>query len=221
MTIMTRPRETWPPRILTFLSAVLVVRVLAGILANYPSYAPPDFGSDFLRGREGHFWSWYRWAFYVHILSGPVSLILGLVLVNETARAWSPKWHRRLGWAQVGCVLLLVTPSGLAMARHAAAGPIAAAGLGTLAIATGACAAIGARAAMTRRFGDHRRWMWRCDLLLCSAIVLRLIGGLATVAEWYAPWVDPLATWACWLVPLAAFECRERWLARGSRPASV
>ncbi len=218
---MARPEKTWPSRLLRFVTALLAARVLVGILANYPSYAPPDFGSEFLHGREGYFGSWYRWAFYAHILSGPASLVLGFVLVSDAARAWSPRWHRRLGWGQVGCILLLVTPSGLAMAWYAAAGTIAAAGLGTLAVATGGSAALGARAARTRRFGDHRRWMWRGHLLLCSAIVLRLMGGLATVAEWYAPWVDPLTAWACWIVPLAAFEGRERWLARGSRSASV
>jgi hypothetical protein len=52
--------------------------------------------------------------------------------------------------------------------------------------------------------------MWRCYLLLCSAVVLRLIGGLATVTGVAAPWFDPLAIWLSWLVPLAAFELRER-----------
>ena len=55
--------------------------------------------------------------------------------------------------------------------------------------------------------------MWRCYLLLCSAVVLRLIGGLATVTGVTAPWVDPLATWMSWLVPLTAFELRE-WTRR-------
>jgi hypothetical protein len=96
------------------------------------------------------------------------------------------------------------------MAYHAAAGPIAAAGLAGLAVATGTCATLGARSAVAHRFADHRRWMWRCYLLLCSAVVLRLIGGLATVAGVTAPWVDPLTTWLCWLLPLTAFELRER-----------
>lgn len=218
---MPRRRPTAPGRILIILAGVLVLRVLASIVGNYRDYIPPDFTSDFLRGREGHFRGGYRWAFYVHIASGPVALALGLVLVSETARAWSPRWHRRLGWFQVACVLLLVTPSGLWMARHAAAGPIAAAGLATLAVATAASIALGTRAAMRRRFADHRRWMWRCYLLLASAIVLRLIGGLATVAEWNAPWLDPLATWACWLIPLTAFECRERWGGWESHSRSV
>jgi small-conductance mechanosensitive channel len=138
-----------------------------------------------------------------------------LILIGERYRARYPKWHRRLGRFQVACVLLLVTPSGLAMAYHAAAGPIAAVGLAALAVATATCVSLGARSAITRRFADHRRWMWRTYILLCSAIVLRLIGGLATVTGMTAPWVDPLATWMCWLLPLTAFELRE-WTRRRS-----
>jgi hypothetical protein len=85
--------------------------------------------------------------------------------------------------------------------------------LATLALATALCASLGTRSAVMRRFSDHRRWMWRCYLLLCSAVVLRLMGGLATVTGVFAPWVDPLATWLCWLVPLTAFELRE-WIRR-------
>jgi len=196
--------------ILALLAGILILKVTASVISGYHNYFPPDFASDFLRGRQGHFWGAYRWAFYAHILSGPVSLILGLILVGDVSRARFPRWHRHLGRLQAACVLLLVTPSGLWMAYYAAAGPIAAVGLAALAIATATCAALGVRSAVTRRFADHRRWMWRCYLLLCSAVVLRLIGGLATVTGMTAPWVDPLATWPYWLGPLAAFELRKR-----------
>ena len=201
---------TLPERILALLAGVLILKVTTSVVSNYHNYFPPNFASDFLRGRERHFFGVYQWAFYTHIVSGPVSLILGLILIGERSRARFPKWHRYLGRLQVACVLLLVTPSGLWMAYYAAAGPIAAVGLAALAIATAICVSLGARSAVTRRFADHRRWMWRCYLLLCSAVVLRLIGGLATVTGMTAPWVDPLATWMCWLVPLAAFELCER-----------
>jgi uncharacterized membrane protein len=200
-------------RILALLAGVLILKVTASVVSNYHNYFPPDFASDFLRGRESHFFGVYQWAFYTHILSGPVSLILGLILIGERFRTRFPKWHRNLGRLQVSCVVLLVTPSGLVMAYHAAAGPIAAVGLAVLAIATAICASLGARAAVAGRFADHRRWMWRCYLLLCSAVVLRLMGGLATVTGVTAPWVDPLATWMSWLMPLAAFEFRE-WIRR-------
>ncbi len=203
-------QRTIPERVLTLLAGVLILKVTASIVSNYQNYFPPNLGSDFLRGRDGYFFGFYQWAFYTHIVSGPVALVLGLMLVGERFRARFPRWHRYLGRVQVANVLLLVTPSGLWMAGRAAAGPIAGAGLATLAIATASCATLGARSAMRRRFADHRRWMWRCYLLLCSAVVLRLIGGLATVTGMTAPWVDPAATWVCWLVPLAAFEVCER-----------
>ena len=211
-----RPHSsTLPERILTLLAGVLILKVTTSVVSNYHNYFPPDFASDFLRGRERYFFGAYQWAFYTHITSGPVSLILGLILIGERSRARFPKWHRYLGRLQVVCVLLLVTPSGLWMAYYAAAGPIAAVGLAALAIATATCVSLGVRSAMTRRFADHRRWMWRCYLLLCSAVVLRLIGGLATVTGLAAPWLDPLATWMSWLVPLTAFELRE-WTRRKS-----
>jgi hypothetical protein len=48
--------------------------------------------------------------------------------------------------------------------------------------------------------------MWRTFILLCSAVVLRMIGGLATVAHFDAPWLYPLSTWASWLAPLLVLE---------------
>ena len=206
-----RPRHpASPKRLLAFLAGVVLLKVVVSVVSNYHNYMPPNFASDFLQGRQSYFFGTYRWAFYAHILSGPVSLILGLFLTGERSRARFPKWHRYLGRIQVLCVLLLVAPSGLWMARYAAAGPVAGVGLATLAIATATCASLGAMAAMRRRFADHRRWMWRCFLLLCSAVVLRLIGGFASVVGVSAPWFDPAANSASWLVPLAVFEIRER-----------
>jgi hypothetical protein len=198
----------WPPlpRVLSALVAILIVKVTLSVLVEYRHYFPPNFEADFLRGREGYFWGAYHWAFYAHIVSGPVSLIFGTVLLSDRFRNRLPTWHRRLGRVQVACVLLLVTPSGLYMAWHAATGAIAAAGLGTLAICTAACIGLGWRSAVTCRFADHRRWMWRAYLLLCSAVSIRIIGGLATVAQFDAPWLYPVSTWVSWLVPLAAYE---------------
>jgi hypothetical protein len=212
---MRTHHPTFPERVLTLLAGVLILKVTISIVSNYQIYFPPNFTTDFLHGREGHFLGGYPWAFYIHIMSGPLSLILGLILVSERVRTRFPKWHRNLGRLQVACVLLLVTPSGLWMAPYAAAGPIGAAGLAALAIATAICVSLGARSALTLRFADHRRWMWRCYLLLCSAVVLRLMGGLATVTGVTAPWFDPLATWMSWLMPLTVFEFRE-WTRRNT-----
>jgi Predicted membrane protein (DUF2306) len=189
-------------------TALLILKVTLSVVIGYRSYLPPDFDSDFLLGRESYFWGPYCWAFYTHLVAGPASLVIGTILVSERFRRAVPSWHRGLGRLQVACVLLLVAPSGLWMAWYAATGAVAGAGLGSLAIATAACIALGWRAAVRRTFDDHRRWMWRTYLLLCSAVVIRLVGGMATVFHFDALWLYPLSAWASWIVPLLIFECR-------------
>src|SRR3954469_1330248 len=104
---------------LRLLAGVLILKVTVDVVLKYRDYIPPDFSSDFLRGRESFFWGGYHWAFYLHIASGPVSLIVGLILLSDRFRQRFPKWHRLLGRLQVVDVLLLVAPSGLCMAYRA------------------------------------------------------------------------------------------------------
>lgn len=206
MTYHSTSRASVISRALKLLTVLLICKVTASVVLGYRDYFPPNFESDFLLGRKSYFWGAYGWAFYTHLASGPTSLLLGTLQVSDRFRQRVPLWHRRLGRMQIACVLLLVTPSGLWMAWYAATGAIAGAGLGALAIATCTCVALGWRAAVARRFSDHRRWMWRTYILLCSAVVIRMIGGLATVTHFHALWLYPLSTWASWLVPLLIFE---------------
>src|SRR5262245_32842211 len=193
-------------RVLVGVAVLLIIKVTLSVVIGYRQYLPPDFESDFLLGREAYFYGPYSWAFYSHLVSGPTSLILGTILVSDRFRAWAPKWHRRLGRLQIGNVLLLVVPSGLWMAWYAATGAVAAAGLGALAVTTAVCAGAGWRTAVARRFQEHRPWMWRTYILRCSAVVSRMIGGLATVLQVDAEWVYPLSCWVSWLGPLMIFE---------------
>jgi hypothetical protein len=193
-------------RTITILATALVLKVAVAVVLSYGSYFPPNFSAGFLLGRANYFWGAYSAAFYAHIVAGPVTLVLGLLLISDAFRRRFARWHRRLGRVQGSLVLLLVAPSGLWMATRAEAGAIAGLGFGTLAIATLFCTAMGWRTAIARRFAEHRRWMWRGYLLLCSAVVIRMIGGLATVIGFYATWLDPAAAWVSWLLPLAVFE---------------
>lgn len=196
--------------ILKLLACLVILKVIVGVVLSYRDYLPPNFESDFLRGRATYFFGSYQWAFYAHITAGPCSLVLGLTLLNERFRLRLPKWHRYLGRMQAACVLLLVAPSGLWMAFHAETGGIAGAGFATLAVATGTSISFGWLSAVRRRFAEHRRWMCRCFLLLCSAVVLRLMGGLATIAELEGDWAYQAAAWTSWILPLATFELFQR-----------
>ncbi len=193
-------------RLFTLLTCVLILKITISVLLTYHNYFPPNFEAVFLQGRKSYFYGAYSWAFYAHILSGPCALILGMIQLSERFRLRFTNWHRYLGRIQVVCVLLLVSPSGLWMARYAETGAVAGAGFATLAIATGLCVALGWRSAMQRRFSEHRLWMWRCYILLCSAVLIRVQGGLFTVMNIDAEWLYPQAAWTSWLAPLLLFE---------------
>jgi hypothetical protein len=193
-------------RLLAFLAVLLILKVTLSVVLGYREYLPPNFKSDFLIGREAYFFGAYRWAFYTHIVVGPITLLLGLLLISDRFRARFPQWHRTLGKVQGMLVLLVLTPSGLWMARYAQTGAVAGAGLALLAVATAVCVLFGWRAAVQRRFADHRRWMTRCFVLLCSAVVLRVIGGFVTVTGIGEEWGYPTTAWVSWLGPIAVYE---------------
>jgi hypothetical protein len=191
-------------KVLSALAIVLVCRTTIAILLAFPDYFPPNFHSDFLLGRSDYFFGPYQWAFYAHILAGPFALLSGLVLLSEPLRRRFPKLHPLLGRAHVAIVLFFLAPTGLWMAIYAEGGAPAAVAFAILALATAASAALGWRAAVQRRFNDHRLWMLRCLALLCSTVLLRLMGGLADVLSIEGTY--PSAAWLSWLLPLAALE---------------
>lgn len=209
-------------RCLRAAALLLAVRVVVGTVWGYRDYVPPNFASDFLAGRERLFWTLYGGgyaaAFSIHLVVGPITLLLAGLLHCGPLRRRRLGWHRRLGRVQVALVVGLLAPSGLVMATWAASGPVAAVSLMTLALATAATAILGTRAAIRRRMEAHQRWMTRCTLLLLSAVALRLLGGLGVVLGITAAWYDPAITWAAWVGPLAAYEIRLRMRRRQKSP---
>ncbi|MEZ6124038.1 MAG: DUF2306 domain-containing protein [Planctomycetaceae bacterium] len=196
-------------RMWVVLAVLLVLRTVIVVFASYQDYLPPNFDSAFLAGRESYFFGFYRWPFYLHITSGPCSLLIGLVLLNNQLRTARPALHRVLGNLQCVCVIGVVAPSGLSMSWHSDGGAAAGTAFALLAVLTALTAAIGWREAVRRRFVSHRRWMWRNFVLLCSAVVLRVIGGTQQVAGIESEWGYPTAAWVCWLLPLLILESIE------------
>ena len=203
---MKKTRTNALQQLVVYLACLLIFRVTLSVILIYRDYLPPNFDSDFLRGRQRYFFGSYQWAFYVHIATGPCSLVLGMFLMSEQFRLRFRRWHRCLGRIQTAVILLLLTPSGLWMAFYAETGVIAGTGFAALAVATGVCTSLGWRSAVKRQFIEHRRWMWRCFILLCSAVVQRVMGGLGTTAGIEGEWAYQLASWSSWLLPLAVFE---------------
>lgn len=198
--------------VLRCLAVVLILRVLAAILANYVDYFPPNFDSLFLQGREATFTQTYAFAFYVHIFAGPLVLLSGLILLSEYVRRRFGRLHRVLGRTQVAVLLLFVLPSSIVMSLHAFGGWPAGLSFLLLSAATAACSIIGVVHARGHRYDQHRRWMLRCYVLLCSAVALRLMSGAAGLIGVPSPEEAYIvASWASWLLPLAACEIALRW----------
>jgi hypothetical protein len=80
-----------------------------------------------------------------------------------------------------------------------------------LSAAPASCAIAGVVHACRHRYDRHRRWMLRCYVLICSAVVLRLISGTAGLVGVPSPeGADIFAAWSSWLFPLAASEIVKR-----------
>lgn len=196
---------------LRWLAVALILRVLVTILLNYPDYFPPNFSSLFLQGREATFQGTYRVAFYVHIFSAPIVLFNGLILLSESIRIRYRNLHRTLGRIHVAILLLLMLPSSVVMCRHAFGGWQAGISFLLLSLATATCAVIGVIHARQHRYAQHRRWMLRSFVLICSAVMLRLISGAAGLIGVSSPEnAYAIAAWCSWLLPLTIFEIVNR-----------
>lgn len=208
-------------RLIALLSGFLVLKVTAGIVWEYASYFPADFNSDFLRGRETYFFLGYAVPFYTHIIVGPLTLLLGGFLIIGPLRRRFRSLHRVVGRVQVVMVLFLLAPSGFWLAFHSAAGWVGTVSFALLSIATGYCVLAGWRTAVRRQFKAHERWMERCFLLLCSAIALRLMAGLAVFLQIQVLWFDAFASMACWTLPWLTYEIVRSQLAKPVRTPAV
>ncbi|WP_161604218.1 DUF2306 domain-containing protein [Roseiconus nitratireducens] len=186
---------------------VVSIKVFLGILYEYQWYFPADFTeSAFLGGRRYSFSGLYRVAFYAHVVSCPIALLLGTALVVLGRGRVHIVLHRRLGKVFVGIVILAVVPSGLVMASQAYAGPWAAAGFVALSLATGATALAAAATAIAGRLASHRVWAMRCFILMWSPLLLRMISGLAIVTGWESETIYQWNAWISWLVPLGVHQ---------------
>lgn len=194
-----------------YASWVLLAKVFVSILLEYRWYFPPNFeASAFLLGRQEIFNGLNATAFYAHIVSGPAALLLLAWLMLSGGRTFFGLSHAWLGRLQGMVVVLIVVPSGLVMACHTLAGPLAGWGFATLAVLTAASTIAAGLSARARQFQAHRKWAVRCCILLCSPLLLRIATGWAIVLGLESQLFYISNAWLSWLVPLAIYELTQR-----------
>ena len=197
-----------------FLLLILCLKILLTMVYEYRAYFPPNFEANFLIGRRSYFFGSYGAAFYIHIISGPIAIVLGFVLMISGGIARFRRQHRWLGRAQGLIVLAAVLPSGLLMATRSVTGPLAGWGFAAVAMLTAICMLMAIRSARRAQLKLHQKWATRSFLLLCSPLLFRLISGATIVSNLESPLTYRLNAWLSWLVPLAIYEWSWRFRER-------
>jgi uncharacterized membrane protein len=156
-----------------------------------------------------HYVADHRVPLYLHIVFGPVALLLLPFQFWAGLRNRNRRVHRSLGYlyvvsvafAALGALLLLPRFAGSAWATAGFAL------LATLWLVTTARAVLFARAGRT---DEHRAWMMRSAALTFAAVVLRLMtlplmGTGMSLTQSY-----DVTAWASWMLPLMVVEWRLR-----------
>lgn len=141
----------------------------------------------------------------LHAAGGVVALVLApLQFVQVVRRKW-PAVHRAVGYLSLAACAV-AAPAGLMLAIGTTAGQVAAVGFAIPALLWPTFAWLGWRAAVDRRFDDHRRWMLRMYAIVATAITLRLMLPAAGLMQLdFLPAYRAIA-WLSWSTTLLLFE---------------
>jgi uncharacterized membrane protein len=141
----------------------------------------------------------------VHVASGVVALLVGPVQFVRLVRARWPSVHRAIGRVYVAACAV-GAPAGLVLAFGATAGPIVTVGFGIPAILCAIFTWLGWRAAVERRFDDHREWMLRSYGVISVAITLRLLIPASAFLGFEFVNSYRINSWLAWIINLVLVE---------------
>ena len=141
----------------------------------------------------------------IHVIGGVAALLLGPIQLVQRVRTRWPAFHRVTGRLYVaGCAI--GAPAGFMLALGTTAGPMAAVGFAVPALLWPTFTWLGWRAAVERRFDEHREWMLRSYAITSTAITLRLmLPASAMLGLEFLP-AYRVISWLAWITNLALFE---------------
>ncbi len=177
---------------------LLTLQVVASLSARYltGSEAAPEFilGNAFANP-----------FLIIHVLSGAVALLVGPLQFVRRIRERMPAFHRATGRTFVGACAI-GAPSGFMLAIGTNAGPVAGTGFAIAALLWPLFTYLGVRAAIEKRFTEHREWMIRSYAITSNAITLRLMLPLAGALGFDFMPAYTVIAWLSWMTNLALFE---------------
>jgi uncharacterized membrane protein len=172
------------------IAIVSVLRYFTNIEPPPPPIAANAFANPFLA---------------IHVASSVVALLVGPVQFVRLVRARWPSLHRVTGRLYV-VACAIGAPSGFVLALGATAGPIVTVGFGIPALLCAVFTWFGWRAAVERRFDDHREWMLRSYGVITVAITLRLLIPASAFLGFEFEAAYRVNSWLAWMINLVAVE---------------
>ena len=172
------------------IAIVSALRYFAGTEAPPPPIVANAFATPFL---------------VLHVAGGVTALLVAPLQFVRPIRARRPGLHRAVGRTYV-LACAIGAPAGFMLALGTTAGPVASVGFAIPALLWALFTWLGYRAALERRFADHREWMLRSYALTATAITLRLmLPAAALLGLEFLPAYRVIA-WLGWITNLALFE---------------
>lgn len=155
--------------------------------------------------------------FYVHVVTGPLALVLAPLQFSKKIRAKMPAVHRWIGRTYCLCVLAGGI-AGLVMAVNSTEGIFAQSGFFILAVLWLSMTGLALTKARQRKFVEHRKWMIRSVAMTFGAVTLRIELPILMVAGTSFEVAYSIVAWSSWALNLAVVEYYFR---RSSQRVSV
>jgi hypothetical protein len=179
-------------------------------------YVPVRYDVAFLLVKEAAIaHTHYKVAFFSHVYTSILVLILGATQLSSTIRRRFPAMHRRVGKGYVVLILLVASPSGLLMALYANGGAATQLSFALQAVLWFTFTLMALIHVKRGNWISHRNFMWRSYALTLSAISLRLFKWIiVSTLAWPPMDTYRLVAWLGWMVNLAVVE-RLLWHSKG------
>lgn len=117
--------------------------------------------------------SWYKYAFYVHVIFAILALPAGFTQFNKNLLRLYPRFHKAFGYLYVGVILIFAAPSGVMIGMEANGGLVAQVAFTLLGILWFYYTLQAVLKAKHGDFNAHKNFMIRSFALTCSALTLR------------------------------------------------
>jgi len=177
-----------------------LLAILATLIGLYPLFYFFQSNFGILGNKNSALLASAVWssAFYMHIATGGLALLLGWVQFNQRIRTAAPALHRNLGKLYL-LLALFSSVSAAYLAIHAEGGVIAATGFFCLAIVWFASTFMGYTSIVKGRVSRHQKFMIFSYAACFAAVTLRLWLPLLVVifGDFIKAYV--LVAWLCWL----------------------